>query len=236
MVNRHLYPVSLLFSRLPYKEVQLATAVVIGDHNYFGLLFAICTSAIIHFDCPPKFCITFALYNSRPKRNRRQYKLCKLLGASKVYYGRCGNGELWLSLKTLYYCIAIFFWDYIPALGIAPNVYNWTFSLRVQFPPLDHLYAFLHVISYLQFLLQGVRKTLFQHFRNHCKKYSRTWLYSCNLSQCRNKIVCNFCFILGRYLLQRRNSIDWRRNCPGKADKGGWFPILSSLCNLRLRH
>ena len=42
MVNRHLYPVPLLFSRLPYKEVQLATAVVIGERNYFGLLFAIC--------------------------------------------------------------------------------------------------------------------------------------------------------------------------------------------------
>lgn len=170
MVNRHLYPVSLLFSRLPYKEVQLATAVVIGEHNYFGLLFPICTSAIEHFDYPPKFCITFALYNSRPKRNWRQYKLCKLLGASKVYYGRCGNGELWLSRKTLYYCIAIVFWDYIPALGIAPNVYNWTFSLRVQFLPLEHLYAFLHVISHLQFLLQGVRKNIVSTFPQSLQK------------------------------------------------------------------
>ena len=62
-MNRHLYPVPLLFSRLPYKEVQLATAVVIGERNYFGLLFAICTFA-------------------------------NFWAARKVYYWRCGNGEL----------------------------------------------------------------------------------------------------------------------------------------------
>ena len=94
MVNRHLCPVSLLFSRLPYKEVQLATAVVIGERNYFGLLFAICTSSLIHFVCPPTFCITSAWYKSRPKRNRRQYiKLCKLLGGKQGVIGSFSNND-----------------------------------------------------------------------------------------------------------------------------------------------
>ena len=84
MGNRHLYPVSLLFSRLPYKEVQLATAVVIGERNYFGLLliFAICTCSIIPFVCPtkPLLCITIV---SRETEDNINY--ANFLAVSKVY-------------------------------------------------------------------------------------------------------------------------------------------------------
>ena len=77
-----------------------------------------------------------------------------------AFWEMCKRRIMTFTENPLCYCIAIVFWDYIPALGIAPNVYNWKFSLRVQCPPREQLYSFLHAISHLQFLLQGVRKNI----------------------------------------------------------------------------
>ena len=53
------------------------------------------TFPIMHLICPRRFCITFVFispgYCSRPKRNWKQW-LCKILGANKVHYGKCGSG------------------------------------------------------------------------------------------------------------------------------------------------
>ena len=54
----------------------------------------------------PKFCITLVFifsweYNSRPKRNLRQW-LCKILGVNKVHYGLCENGKLFIAHLNWY--------------------------------------------------------------------------------------------------------------------------------------
>ena len=59
------------------------------------LLFATCTSPIMHLICPPKFCITFVFHFSgvlQPSQEKlKNNAYAKFLGANKVHYGKCGN-------------------------------------------------------------------------------------------------------------------------------------------------
>ena len=49
----------------------------------------------MHLICPPKFCISIVLNfswdNCNTRRNEKQ-RLCKIWGANKVHYRKCGSG------------------------------------------------------------------------------------------------------------------------------------------------
>ena len=117
-----------------------------------------------------------------------------------AFWEMCKRRIMTFTENPLCYCIAIVFWDYIPALGIAPNVYNWKFSLRVQCPPREQLYSFLHAISHLQFLLQGVRKNIvirtFLFFFFSAQNSSHGWWITAPLfivrNHCKIKIELDF--------------------------------------------
>ena len=63
----------------------------------FTFSFAISKSPIIHLVCPPEFWITFVSHFSwvsQSSQEKLKTTYAKFWGADKVYYGGCGNGEL----------------------------------------------------------------------------------------------------------------------------------------------
>ena len=72
----------------------------------YSLIYATCTSPIMHLICPPKFCISIVFNfswdgcDTQEKCKKKQTRLGNFFfwggGGNKVHYGRCASGVFWV--------------------------------------------------------------------------------------------------------------------------------------------
>lgn len=84
---------------------------------FMAVSFMTCTSTVVHLVCPPCISVVFNLSweDCNTQENIWKTKVCKILGAGKVFYGRCTNG------KYIFNLLRTFATNLIPVLSFTWN-------------------------------------------------------------------------------------------------------------------